>query len=210
MDIDFDKVKWLLKEGVKETIKTLRESDPHKHIYAFALYDADGDSVAPSTNTEEFYTKVIEREAVTEADERLYYRWCTAEWEYEGVKYGPFEDAVQLVSNGMPDYEDDEDVWMEFKARSFGASIFALKELSEEGFFGEGESRITVFFSLSDNEFAPWLEVETARRCNPPKVFSDFEKEWRISNQEIYGDSPIAGGDLEKIFIKIFGQDWIA
>ena len=95
--------------------------------------------------------------------------------------------------------------WQEFRARSFGASIFALKELADEGYFGTGKDRVTVFFSLSDDDDAVWLERESARRINPPEVFAAFEREWRIAAVAQYGEDAFEGGELAATFTRIFG-----
>ncbi|HEY4258824.1 MAG TPA: DUF4303 domain-containing protein, partial [Schlesneria sp.] len=121
MEIDFQKVKSLLKEAVRETLNTLRIQHAGERFYAFALYDADGDCVCPSANSEERYQATIKRNKVDQSDERYMYRWGTAEWAYEAVEFGPFQEAREILQSGPR--ED----WLEFQAKSFGASIFALK-----------------------------------------------------------------------------------
>src|SRR5262249_16332135 len=157
----------------RATLDTLRSKHPSEHFYAFALYDADGDCVCPSANSEERYQAIIKRNGVEDSDRRFMYRWGTAEWAYEAVEYGPFQQARQILQAAK------REGWYDFQAKSFGASILALKELSEEGYFGQGSSRVTAFFTLSDDNNAPWLERESARRINPPDVFAAFETEWR-------------------------------
>lgn len=202
MSADFHKVKDLLKQGVRETLDTLRRENPNEHFYAFALYDADGDCVCPSANSEEKYQSIVTRAGCAETDQRMLYRWGTAEWAYEAVEYGPFEDARELLASAP------RDDWFEFQAQSFGASIFALKELSDEGFFGNGDSRVTAFFTLSDDDSAPWLEYESARRINPPDVFARFEPEWRQCMAQTWGDVDLDGGELADAFRKMHGNEW--
>ncbi len=200
--VDTQEVKRLLKEAVRQTLSTLRSEHPEEHFYAFALYDADGDCVCPSTNSEENYQSVIGRKKCTDTDERFQYRWSTAEWGYEGVEYGPFDQVRNLLS--LAHYDD----WTEFQAASFGTSILALQELAEEGFFGTGKSRMTVFFSLSDSGYAGWLELESARRINPPEIFVAFEREWRIAAADHWGvkDGNPDGGELATVFLRMFGS----
>lgn len=100
------------------------------------------------------------------------------------------------------------DNWIEFQARSFGASIFALKELAEEGFFHTGSTPVLAFFSLSDDEHAPWLELESARRINPPDLFATFEPEWQICKAQTWGDGEVQGGELAEAFIQAHGGKW--
>jgi hypothetical protein len=199
MAIDFDRVRALLKEGVRATLDKLRAEHPDETFYAFALYDAEGTCPAPAANSEEKYHQKVEKMKIADSDERFLYRWSSAEWAYEGVEAGPFDEVGELLSSEKPDN------WLEFQARSFGASIFALKELADEGVFGSGDSRITAFFSLSDDENAPWLEWESARRINPPEVFAAFEPEWRIAITQSYGDEEIDGGELAEVFERLFG-----
>jgi hypothetical protein len=196
---DFERVKILLKDAVRETLDTLRSEHSEEHFYAFALYDADGDCVCPSANSVERYQAIIRKKRLEDSDKRFMYRWGTAEWAYEGVEYGPFEQAREIL-RAAP-----RENWFEFQAQSFGASILALKELSDEGFFGAGNSRITAFFSLSDDNNAPWLERESARRINPPSVFAAFEAEWRLASATTWGDVDIDGGELAEAFIRFHG-----
>ncbi len=202
MPVDFLEIRELLKEGVRTTLTTLREQHPDEHFYAFALYDAEGENVAPSANSEEKYQARIARQKCADSDSRFMYRWGTAEWAYEALEYGPFEEARELLSQAP------KDEWLEFQVQSYGASIFALKELAAEGFFGTGEFQITAYFSLSDDDPAAWLERESARRINPPAVFAKFEPEWQIAMLQIWGDSEIDGGDFEHAFPQILGSAW--
>ncbi len=200
---DFDEVKRLLKEGVKATLNQLRADHPDEHFYAFALYDADGDAVAPSANTEERYQKMIQRSGVADSDERFTSRWGTAEWAFEAEEYGgQIEKACEMLQNAdAPDF-------LAFQVQSFGTSIMALKELADEGFFHSGDKPITVFFSLSDHDEAAWLERESARRINPPEVFAAFEPEWKIAAKLMWGEDAdeMEPGEIGQAFLEKFGQ----
>ena len=99
MSVVFQDVKELLKQGVRETLTTIRNEHPDEQFYAFSLYDADGDAVAPSTNSEEQYRAVIDRAGAADSNTRFLYRWGTAEWGYEAEEYGPFEEARSLLRN---------------------------------------------------------------------------------------------------------------
>ncbi|MCA9070122.1 MAG: DUF4303 domain-containing protein [Planctomycetaceae bacterium] len=201
---DFSAVKELLKQGIIETLDGLRKDHPNETFYAFALYDADGDAIDSSANSEEKFQKQIERAGCANSDERFLYRWGTAEWAYEATDHTEkFGEANALLS------EADRDDWYEFQAKSFGASIFALKELADVGLFGTGKNRMVAFFSLSDDEYAPWLEIESARRINPPDVFQTFESEWKICTQQTWGeDIDLTGGELAQAFQKVHGTAW--
>ena len=63
------------------------------------------------------------------------------------------------------------------------------------------------FFSLSDDDNAPWLELESARSINPPEVFAKFEPEWRLSLANTYGEVEVDGGELAEEFERIFGPE---
>jgi hypothetical protein len=54
--------------------------------------------------------------------------------------------------------------------------IQVLGDLDAEGFFGTGEDRgaTTLFCSVSDSDFAEWLEEESACRLNPVPVYERF------------------------------------
>ena len=196
---EFQRVTVLLKEAVRETLDTLRSKHPNELFYAFALYDADGDSVCPSANTEERYGASIKKQGLNGSPKRIYYRWGTAEWAYEAIEFGPFEQAREILRAAQ------RERWIEFQVQSFSASILALKELSDEGYFGDGDSRITAFFSLSDDDNSFWLERESARRINPPATFAVWESEWREGWTAIRGNLEIDGGEFAEAFIRLLG-----
>jgi len=224
---DWAHVKQLLKEACRETLNTLRSKHPTERFYAFALYDADDAyCVGPSANSESGYEKKLRyfTERMNETDghfrnwtKKLYPngcnysvlpRWSTTEWVYEGVEFGPFEEARQLLE-AMSTSQAGDDFYVR-QARSFGTSVLALKELSDEGFFGAGDSRIVSFFSVSDNRDAPWLELESARRINPPDPFAKLEPELRLMSTLIYGLDAHPSPELVAAFERVHGSWWNA
>lgn len=200
MTIDFNYVRAMLKDAVRTSFDALRASHPQQTFYAFALSDSDGTGPSPAANSEQKWLKRVEREKLADSDERFLYRWSPAEWAFEAVGCEPFHPVWQILRSEQPHDR------LAFKARSFGASIYALKELSDEGYFGSGDRRVTVFFSLSDDENSVWLERESARRANPPEVFAAFESEWRIAAVQQYGSVAFKGGDLVRQFVNLFGS----
>ncbi len=199
MAIVFDQVRAMLKSAIRTSFDTLRAKYPKQTFYAFALYDAEGTGPSPAANSLQKWRKRVENEGVAEDDERFLYRWSTAEWAYEAAECEPFQPVWEVLEAEKPDDH------LAFRVESFGASIFALKELSEEGYFDLESGRVTVFFSLSDDNDAVWLERESARRANPPVVFAAFESEWRIAAERAYGADAFEGGELARAFIQRFG-----
>ena len=199
MGFDFDQVKSLLKEAVRESFDAVKAENPTEKFYAFALYDADGDAVSPSANTEEHYQAIVARQSLDQSDDRFMYRWGTAEWKHERFGYRPFKPYFAVLESAS------RDDYLEFQVQSYGASVFALKELADEGYFGRGEDQLTVFFTLSDDENAAWLGLDSARRINPPELFAAFEPEWELCSRKTWGDTaPTA--ELPHAFQRAFGS----
>lgn len=204
-----NEIKELLKTAIRESMKSLEANHADETFYAFALYDAEGAEIAPSSNTQEQFQRIVSRDGF-DPDFRYGARWGSAEWAYECEGEGPYDEACELLDelrNDMYD-EDDEGWYATFRARSFGTSIFALKEVAEEGLFHDREHPITAFFTLSDDDDAPWLELESARRINPPEVFAAFEAEWKQAVLQTWGDYDTSGGELGKAMKEFWGEKW--
>jgi hypothetical protein len=195
MAIDFTAVKVVLKRAVRTCLDALKAKHPKETFYAFALYDADGTGPTPAANSEQKWLKIIEKQGLRDDPMRFLYRWSTAEWAYEAVGCEPFHPAWEILEKGGG---------TELLARSLATSIQALKELSDEGYFGSGASRVMAFVSLSDDATAAWLERESARRINPPEAFAAFEPEWRHAIVGQYGPK-IHEDELSKEIERILG-----
>lgn len=198
MLFDSDKVKRLIKEGVKQTLSSFVSVNKTNDIYAFALCDAEGYHLSPALNTESCYQGVTKNEGLESSPERFKFRWSVPEWSYENCsdyEKGLFAEIRTILA----ETEYDGDNYLSFHAQSFGTSILALKELVDERFFTSLGNSITVFFQLSDAAASAWLELESARRLNSKKLFAAFEPEWRIYATECWGDVECPNELLEQL-----------
>lgn len=212
MNDELIKIKELLKTAIRETVAGLEKAHAGETFYAFALYDAEGAEISPSSNTEEQFQRIISRENFND-DYRLHYRWGSADWAYECEGDGPYDEACELLDSMRSEMHANDDSeeqtwWIEFRARSFGASIMALKEVAAEGLFHDRAHPITAFFTLSDDDDAPWLEMESARRINPPEVFAAFEADLRQLAGEHYDQLDMTGGELGVAMKEFWGEEW--
>ena len=107
------------------------------------------------------------------------FRWSAYAWEYECTEAEHFKDVGKTLNvNGRYDPEDPEG-FAKFKGCVFAAMVLALSDLVADGCFGTGETRnsITLFCSVPSSECTQWLEEESARVLNPPKLFKVFQEQ---------------------------------
>lgn len=213
MEDRFARVRSLLKDAVRTSLSALRARFPEQTFYAFALNDAEGTGPSPTANSEERWREWLDRKKVTVSNERFLYRWSPEEWSGEGIDTEPFVPVWDLLSAEHDRWGSelrlgpDSTEWLDFKAQSFATSVAALRELSDEGFFGRAALRPTVFFSISDDADAVWLERESARWVNPPAMFAAFEPEWKLAISQQYGERPVANTELRHRFDRFLGSD---
>ncbi|MCY2987974.1 MAG: DUF4303 domain-containing protein [Planctomycetota bacterium] len=196
-------VKQAIIEGVKKFFRKVREQNPSEHFYAFALFtDTEFDSPVLAANSREKLREQLERYSPLDEGGMCFVKWNPGDWAYlGGAIIGAF-DAFSEDDYPLPDYQ----VSMERSARLFGATIDGLKELSDEGFFGSGESRPTVFFTIADDGNAGWAERESARWINPPEVFAEFDPEQWKAARHWYLQDANKGKRLADEFYRIFGR----
>lgn len=134
-------------------------------LCGFALYsDASAMTVLPSVNTKACLT----RKTALDPDEPQYYRWSTAEWEYEGVRASEFEKISARLRNIHKELSDRE---FESHINSvYEICVKVLEELKHSGLFG---SEIAVF-SVSDDEDDE-RDIAWIKRLNSRKDAREFE-----------------------------------
>lgn len=170
-------------EAARRSFGRMCETHPGEPPYAFALYTVD-DAVAisPSGNSERGYDLARGEYGAdgsfSEAGLLGNFRWSCFDWTYECEGSDYFDPVHELINDrGQARYDqDDPDGFMDFKANVLAAMVLALSDLKAEGVFdsGEGRSPITVFASITDPDYAPWLEADSARRLNSPELFEAF------------------------------------
>jgi hypothetical protein len=219
MTDEYTRAKNAIREGVRKWFTELREKFPTEHFYAVTIYtDDDFSGPEPTAHSLERLEKLYRQQGDLDDRERCYFKWAWNEWlGFPGA--GVSLDAVQVAWNvfgekEMPDepepWDDEYDVYREAvdaeRAKRLAATFDGLKELSDEGFFGEGESRITVFCSIGDSCHAGWTECESAKRINPAEVFARYAPEQAEAASVIYGEDANQAGRLAAVYYKLFGR----
>lgn len=150
-------------EATKKAFISLKASFPSEDFYAYALYtDSGAMTVVPAANS----LQGLQCKLNEDSDPSLkpYYQWASAEWKYEAWKADEFVDICKTLR------ESPERVsFNAFQIDLFKSMTFALKRLSNEGFFGEGAERekVTLFITISDDDCAEQVENESAKTLNP-------------------------------------------
>ena len=206
---DYTTVKHAIKDSVREWFSGLREAYPDEEFYAVCLY-TDGDFTAPvpTANSLARLQKMIQE---GDEEDRWLYKWAPGEWPtWPGISLRSVQDAWDAfgeieAEEPMP-WDEPSDAFGEECAKRLAATIDGLKELGSEGFFGQGEDCVTVFFSISDSADAGWAEVESARRVNPPELFARFEPEQHRAAVVCYGEDANREFNLARVFHKLYGH----
>ena len=217
MTSEYATAKNAIREGVRKWFTELREKYPTEHFYAVAIYtDDDFTGPEPEAHSLEKLEDLYRQQGDLDDRERCYFRWAWNEWQggYSGVSLRSVQDAWDVfgemeMADPLEPWDDEYDEYCEAmdaeRAKRLAATFDGLKELSDEGFFGEGESRITVFCSIGDSCDAGWTECESAKRINPPDVFGRYAPEQAKAAAVIYGDNANKTGPLAAAFYELVG-----
>lgn len=217
MTSEYTTAKNAIREGVRKWFTELREKYPTEHFYAVAIYtDDDFTGPEPVAHSLERLEDLYRQQGELDDRQRCYYKWAWNEWQggYSGVSLRSVQDAWEVfgemeMADPPEPWDDEHDKYSEAmdaeRAKRLAATFDGLKELSDEGFFGEGESRVTVFCSIGDSCDAGWTECESAKRINPPDVFARYAPEQAKAAAFIYGDDANKKGPLAAAFYGLVG-----
>ena len=209
---DYKIAKRAAMDGIREWLNALRNQYPSEHFYAFAIY-TDGDFTAPepAANSVERLNDKLQRNADTNGKERCMFKWYPGEWAHSGdgrhVVHRAWDAFDEIEEPDGPEPWDDEElegINSQF-AKRLAATVDALRQLSDEGVFGEGETRMTVFCAIMDHPESGWVECESAKRINPPDVFERFVQEQRMAAELCYGEDANKPGRLAKVLRRLYG-----
>jgi hypothetical protein len=191
--VDFRAVRREIAAAAPRAFAAVRAANAEETFYAFALYSDDGAmTVCPAANTvegearcrarcptDESHRKFLATYGMTIEDEHAAQRWLTAEWSYEGEGSDYFGRVSELIGDAAISDDGSEDDFVEYKAGLFAAMVLGLADAVQEGGFGTGPARdaVTVFCSVSDSSCSLWLELESAKRLNPPHLYQAYLKD---------------------------------
>ena len=145
----------------------LRKKHPLKEFIAFALYsDESAMTVLPSANTKSHLQKM----QAEDSDDPLYYKFSTAEWEFEYIGAEYFDDICEYLRNEHESIDGDAEFEL-FQNEVFEICVEVLSKLKHERFF---TSELLVF-SVSDYRDTP-REVNWIKKLNSKNDALEFKK----------------------------------
>ena len=181
--VDFLRLRKLVRDAAKKAFADLRKAHPGETFYAFALYTDDGAmTIIPAANSEEGFRRAAEKYGYSKPDQLAWIRWSTAEWAYEAAGGEHFDAAHEQLN--LPNRDTGpEDKFVHFLGNLIESMVGALKDLDDEGFFGEGEASeaVTLFVTISDSDLADAIEERSSRELNPRPVHKRFLKRYPAS-----------------------------
>lgn len=163
----------LIRDAAQNSFSELRKSNPTDEFCAFGLYSDDGAmTVCTSANTNEYLKEKCEEDP----DDRLYYKWSSAEWKYEISGHEWFNDVQQVIEQFHKSPHTDEQ-FINFQRNLYESCVLALEQLRFDGFF----QKCIVVFSITGN-LDDEKEISWIYRLNDAKDAPEFEK-W-VTDQE--------------------------
>ena len=198
MEKFFQELAPAIREAVCAEMQKIRRAAAGEHIYTAALVtDSDCVTLFLSVNTEEALAKRDARDRTEErldslrpylSEEKLRQiadgtvslnRWLPDEWGYSDGRHSRLDrisrrlfDKEASLSDAPGDQYDA--VHEEFQERFLETVISVFQELKEEGVFGP---EVVCFVSMSDDDRAPEIEHDSARRLNTPELYAEFTKQ---------------------------------
>ena len=186
---DFQKLHDLLYIASKAAFISIQDAHENESFYVFALYTTGGlDYIFPTVSTEEGLTIAAQKYSklsnyrnfsLEELRERLRWSPCDSPLHVEGEEN--FVDVNNLVSNihlildAIPieqSLSQFDDIHNEF----LGVCIKVLKQLDNEGIFGEGEKRNSAVINILKGDQSDTERLKFAKILNPGSVYSHFEQ----------------------------------
>ena len=186
---DFQKLHDLLYIASKAAFISIQHAHENESFYVFALYTTgDLAYIVPTASTEEGLTIAAQKYSklnnyrnfsIEELRERLRWSPCDSPLHVEGEEY--FLEVNNLVSN-VPlilDAIPTEESWSEFDDfvdRFLGVCIKVLKQLDNEGIFGEGEKRNSAVINILMGDQSDEERLKFAKILNPSSIYNHFEQ----------------------------------
>jgi hypothetical protein len=179
--MDFVELKRKIEIATRQVISDMFEKHGKDEICAFALCSDGGAwTVVPSTNTKKHIDK---QRAANEVDDLLYYKYETAEWEYECEGESAdelFDEICELCRNEvpLPPWELDSEIakrdFENFQNQLFETCIEVLEKLKSENFFKQIVGKdILLLFTASDHDFSKKEYREIVTRLNDGEILND-------------------------------------
>lgn len=173
--MDWTRLKDDIAAAARQSFSELLARHGNETFYAFALYtDEDCYTVVPAANSLERYQATIADLDEASPQALAYYRWASAEWAYEAFAAGPFTPICNRLATTCAAVSGDATAFAAFKAEVHRAMIAALKQLDDEGFFGQGRDGAVLFITSSDADEAEAVENRSAAILNRPGIHASF------------------------------------
>jgi hypothetical protein len=186
-EFDFGKFHELLYSASKSAFINIQHLHKNEQFYIFALYTCgDLAYVIPTSSTEEGLTvaaqkystiKYYQGFSIEQLRERLRWSPCDSPLHTNGEEYfaevNDFVAKVPVILDAIP----TEESWQEFNSfvdRFIDVCITVLKQLDDEGVFGEGEQRSSIVLNILMGDQSDEERMKYAKLLNPSSVYNHF------------------------------------
>lgn len=175
VDFDFESLKKEIVLASKKAFLEVQSHNTNEKLCSFALCSDDGAmTVCPSINTERHLKRALDSN-----NGNLYFKFGTAEWQFEAQGADEMFDAIcDKVRGTALEVEDRDEDFLWFRQNLFETCVQSLEQLRREGFFEKHcEPDFLLMFSVSDSDLSVEEELKKIARLNNPVVVKEF-KQW--------------------------------
>lgn len=196
--IDIQRLRKLNRDACRECWGNLRSENPNEVFYGYGLYTiSDPAGPIPSASSESEFRQRAGIQADAAGEESWFQsllgtskfgvneetlcdeRWDMPNWEHAAYYPDPFYPSCDLIESAERELpQDDKErgaLIDDLKAGILAAMVAAVYDLRRDGFFADHS--VTLFCSVHDSYDTFWLERESARILNSPRVFRRFRRE---------------------------------
>lgn len=166
------KLRVAVREAARAAFSEIRKKHPKETFYVFGLMTNDAAQyLFPMSNTEQGLKRTVKKYRQDgnpdQTEDEL--RWSFGDWTYakDGEAHFDAVNEMLAVATEFDDVDDDE--IEKIVGKLMDAVVAGLKDLDQEGFFGEGTDRLEIAVMIV-GDLDAGLTREWVAKLNPPAV----------------------------------------
>jgi hypothetical protein len=165
MSEELQRARRTIRDGVRAWFTQLRDNHPSERFYAlaFCFYD---DFVGPH-----LWTNSLERLTDKWGDDPGDYAWHPGDGQWAPEFCMDFDAWQALAKYDSSAHNVVDDVVLQYRAKCLGATMTALKDLADDGFWNRQVPGVLVYVLIWDT-CEKWVDRESVRRINSPELFA--------------------------------------